>query len=60
MNFVTQDRIYDPVFEKEVSYMQVDFNILREYAARFQAGTWPVPTVPSAITEEEETEIVCQ
>ncbi len=56
----TQDRIYDPVFEKEVSYMQVDFNILRDYAARFQAGTWPGPEPISTTNEIEETEVVCE
>ena len=55
-----QTRVLDPVFDKKVFIWDVDFNILSDYVARFQAGTWPVPTVPSAITEEEETEIVCQ
>ncbi|MBC7878822.1 MAG: LCP family protein [Anaerolineales bacterium] len=57
----TQTRIYDPVFEKRVAIWDVDFNILRDYVARFHAGTWPEPhiVVPSTTTEEE-TEIVCE
>ena len=40
----TGSRIYDPVFpdqKKGVFYWQVDFNILRDYVADFQAGSWP-------------------
>ncbi len=51
-------RIFDPVFKKNVFIWDVDFNILRDYVARFQAGTWPVPGVPSA--REEEPVIICQ
>ncbi|MBI5295969.1 MAG: LCP family protein [Chloroflexi bacterium] len=41
-----QSRIYDPVFKKEVFVWDVDFDILRQYVARFQAGEWPAPTFP--------------
>ena len=41
-----QSRIYDPVFKKEVFVWDVDFDTLREYVARFQAGEWPAPTFP--------------
>ena len=40
----TGSRIYDPVFpdqKKGVFYWKVDFNILRNYVADFQAGSWP-------------------
>ncbi len=52
-------RVLDPVFEKKVSIWDVDFKILSDYVARFQAGTWPEP--PSAArAAPDETEIVCQ
>ncbi|MBI5353768.1 MAG: LCP family protein [Chloroflexi bacterium] len=54
----TQTHIFDPVFEKEVFTWDVDFNILADYVAQFQAGTWPQP-VP-AKPESTKTEIVCQ
>ncbi len=41
-----QSRIYDPVFKKNVFVWDVDFNVLRDYTARFQAGTWPPPPAP--------------
>ncbi len=53
------DRTYDPVFEKEVFTWDVDFAILRDYVARFHAGTWP-EAVTVSTTEEEETEVVCE
>lgn len=34
-------RILDPVFDKKVFIWDVDFDVLREYIARFNAGTWP-------------------
>jgi LCP family protein required for cell wall assembly len=37
----TQTRVYDPVFKKRVFVWDVDFDILRDYIAQFQAGTWP-------------------
>ena len=39
----TQTRIYDPVFKANVFVWDVDFDILREYIAQFQAGNWPPP-----------------
>ncbi len=52
-------RTYDPVFKKDVFTWDVDFNILRDYVARFHAGTWPEP-VTTNTTEDEETEVVCE
>ena len=40
-NLFTGTRIYDPVFKKDVFIWGVDFNILQEYVADFQAGSWP-------------------
>jgi LCP family protein required for cell wall assembly len=37
----TQTRIYDPVFKFKVFIWDADFDILRDYIAQFQAGTWP-------------------
>lgn len=52
-------RIYDPVFKKNVFIWDVDFNFLRDYVARFQAGTWPTPGLPVPGGDEEPV-IVCQ
>jgi polyisoprenyl-teichoic acid--peptidoglycan teichoic acid transferase len=37
----TGTRTYDPVFKKDVFIWDVDFNILQEYVADFQSGSWP-------------------
>ena len=50
--------IYDPVFDKNVFYWDVDFNVLRDYVARFQAGTWP--EADGQTEEEDESEITCE
>jgi LCP family protein required for cell wall assembly len=55
-----QTRVYDPVFEKRVFIWDVDFNILSDYVARFQAGTWPEPGAVAPASTEEESEVVCQ
>jgi LCP family protein required for cell wall assembly len=34
-------RQYDPVFNNNVSVLDVDFNILRSYVSLFQNGAWP-------------------
>lgn len=52
-------RIYDPVFKKNVFIWDVDFNILRDYVSRFQAGTWPLPALSPSVGEEEPA-IICQ
>jgi LCP family protein required for cell wall assembly len=53
-------RIFDPVFKSEVFIWDVDFSILRDYTARFQAGTWPAPGLAPTTAEGEEPVIVCQ
>jgi LCP family protein required for cell wall assembly len=55
----SQTRVLDPVFDKRVFIWDVDFAVLSDYVDRFQAGTWPVPSLPSA-SADKETEIVCQ
>lgn len=51
-------RIYDPVFKGRVFIWDVDFNILRDYVARFQSGEWPPPGLPGPPTDD--SPIVCQ
>lgn len=53
-----QARIYDPVFGKNVFVWDVDFAILRDYVARFQAGLWP--GAAATIGPDEEEPILCQ
>ena len=36
-----QTRHYDPVFKKEISILEVDFDILRDYITQFNEGAWP-------------------
>jgi hypothetical protein len=56
-----QTRVYDPVFEKKVFIWDVDFKILSDYVARFQAGTWPEPKgIAPAASEDADTEVVCE
>ena len=48
-------RIYDPVFKGRTFIWDVDFNILREYVARFNQGTWPpVNGAPEEAGENQE------
>ena len=54
-----QDRIYDPVFKKNVFTWKVDYNILREYIQRFNNGNWPY----AASTQNESPQgesVICQ
>jgi LCP family protein required for cell wall assembly len=51
-------RIFDdPAFPKGLLVTQADFNILREYVTRFNAGTWPsLPaSIPTSATPEAES-----
>jgi LCP family protein required for cell wall assembly len=46
-------RILDPVFGKRVFIWDVEFDVLREYIAQFNAGTWPpVSGMPENSDEE--------
>lgn len=46
-------RIYDPVFHGRVFVWDVDFELLRDYIARFNEGTWPpVQGMPENTDEE--------
>ncbi len=55
-----ETRIMDPVFDKRVFVWDVDFNILRDYVARFQAGTWPSASPSIEDSEEDEISVVCE
>lgn len=37
----TGSRVYDPVFQKSVFIWEYDPLVIRNYVARFQAGSWP-------------------
>jgi LCP family protein required for cell wall assembly len=43
-------KIYSPIQKSEVSIMEADFDVIRDYASQFMAGTWPTepdePTCP--------------
>ncbi len=47
---MTAGRIYSPIQKAEVSIMEADFDVIRDYTAQFMAGTWPTepdePTCP--------------
>lgn len=45
-------RVLDPVFGKRVFVWDVDFVILRQYIAQFNAGTWP-PVGNTVVTSSE-------
>lgn len=53
-----QDRTYDPVFKKRVFTWKVDFQILRDYIARFNNGSWPQPTYTESAEHGES--FICQ
>ncbi len=55
-----QTRVYDPVFDKRVFIWDVDFNVLSNYVARFQAGTWPESRAIIPTNTNKETEVVCE
>lgn len=53
-------RIYDPVFKGRVFIWDVDFDLLREYVARFNAGTWPASSPTGEPDPEEDTASTCE
>jgi hypothetical protein len=46
-------RQYDPVFKGNVFIWDVDFDILRDYVAQFNQGTWPQPSSNPSTKEED-------
>jgi len=57
----TEIRIFeDPAFPNGLLIFDADFNILREYVTRFNAGTWPsLAADQSDSAEEESTSSFC-
>jgi len=58
----TQARQFDPVFDKDLSVLDADFDVLRDYSTRFQSGVWPQPPVIQQPSDSSKTEatIVCK
>jgi anionic cell wall polymer biosynthesis LytR-Cps2A-Psr (LCP) family protein len=52
-------RQYDPLFKKRVSVWNVDFEVLREYIRRFNAGTWPSQAVAQSKKNAQEEASFC-
>jgi LCP family protein required for cell wall assembly len=52
-------RIYDPVFDGRIFIWDVDYDILRDYVARFNAGTWPVSAIAGESQPEEVSISTC-
>jgi LCP family protein required for cell wall assembly len=54
-----QTRVYDPVFDGRIFVWDVDYDILRDYVARFNAGTWPAPVLAGESQPKGETTSIC-
>lgn len=52
-------RQFDPVFGKNVSILEVDFEVLRSYVTLFNNGAWPSSEITSSIAAEEEEATFC-
>ena len=52
-------RVFDPVFDGRVFIWDVDFDVLRDYVAHFNAGTWPAPNIPAESQADEDTISTC-
>ncbi len=52
-------RVFDPVFDGRVFVWDVDYDILRDYVARFNAGTWPAPVIAGEPQPDEDTTSTC-
>lgn len=46
-------RVFDPVFDGRVFVWDVDYEILRDYVRRFNAGTWPAPDIAGESSSDE-------
>jgi len=54
-----QGRVFDPVFDKRVYILEADFDEMRDYVARFQAGTWPPPLASIPTSPDKDGPSVC-
>ncbi len=62
MDLFTSTKTYDPQLKTTTSTIGADFNVLRDYMARFQAGTWPDPNLVITTTPspaETDLEFAC-
>ena len=57
----SQDRIFDPVFGKAIFVWNADYDLLRDYVAQFNEGTWPtaITAIQSSNSTSGEAQI-CQ
>jgi hypothetical protein len=55
----TGTRVFDPVFKGRVFIWDIDFDLLRDYVNRFNAGTWPVPALENGNPTDEEAISTC-
>lgn len=58
----TQTREFDPVFNKRISILAADFNILSDYVRNFHAGSWPasLPSISVSSSEDEDAPLICE
>jgi len=54
-----QARVFDPVFDGRIFVWDVDYDILRDYVSRFNAGTWPAPATTGDSQPEESSISTC-
>ncbi len=54
-----QTREFDPVFNKRISILDADFNILSDYVRQFHAGAWPASIVAASPAENEDSPMIC-
>jgi LCP family protein required for cell wall assembly len=52
-------RVFDPVFDGRVFVWDVDYDVLRDYVTRFNAGTWPAPDIAGDSQPDEDTVSTC-
>ena len=50
MELFKNTKTFDPQLKTTTSTIDADFDVLREYIARFQAGTWPEPDLVISTT----------
>jgi len=56
----TQDRVFDPVFDKTVFTWNTDYDILSDYVSQFNDGTWPATATPSTTNNNKGESLNCQ
>jgi LCP family protein required for cell wall assembly len=52
LEFFHSTQVYDPVLKQDVFIWESNFDVLRSYVSKFQAGTWP-PSSPFETSEPE-------